>query len=98
MNFGCGSEVDNVVSMYLAAVLKEGECLLSKDSFVFGGEVVKFGVEFFYFFFVVVGDVFVDLSVSKMFVDALFDTGISQHDDDTHVLICPDCYEFFVVG
>ena len=43
-------------------------------------------------------DVFVDLSVSEMFVDALFDTGISQHDDDTHVLICPDDDEFFVFG
>ena len=64
MNFGCGSEAGNVVSIGLAALLKEGECLLSKDSFVFGDEVIELGVEFFYFFFVVVCDVLVDLVVS----------------------------------
>ena len=64
MNFGSGSEEGNVVSMNLAALLKEGECLLSKVLFVFGGEVIKLEVEFFYIFFLVVSDVLVDLVVS----------------------------------
>ena len=84
--------------MFFSVSIEVCECLVSKDFFVVGDEVVKFGVEFLDFLLMFACDVFIDLSVSKVLVDALVDVGVSQHDDDTHVLICPDCYEFFVVG
>jgi hypothetical protein len=89
--------VGEVVSVYLAAELIEGECLPSEDSFVFSSQFIDSGVEFFYFFFVVVGDVFVDLGVPKMLLYALFDVDISEYDDGTHILVCPDSDEFYVI-
>ena len=49
------------------------------------------------FFFVAVGYVFVDLGVSEMLLYVLFDVDISEHDDGTHIFVCPDRDEFYMI-
>ena len=77
VDFGCCSKESNVVAIDFVTVIEEGKGLVAKNSFVVFGEFVEFGFQFFYFFFVVVGDVFVDLIVAKVLVNALFDVDIS---------------------
>ena len=76
MDFGCGAEASNVISIDFAASIEECKCLVSKDFFVVGDEVIKFGVEFLDFLLMFACDVFIDLSVSEVLIDALIDVGI----------------------
>ena len=48
------------------------------------------------FFFVVIGDVFIDCVVPEMLFDALLDLGFTVHTHSTHDFICPDYDEFFM--
>ena len=77
VDFGCCSKASNVVAVGFATAIEEGKGLVAKNSFVVFGEFVEFGFQFFYFFFVVVGDVFVDMMVAEVLVNALFDVDIS---------------------
>ena len=77
MDFGCCTEASNVISIDFSVSIEVCECLVSKDFFVVGDEVVKFGVEFLDFLLMFACDVFIDLSVSKVLIDALVDVGIS---------------------
>lgn len=97
VDFCCGSEMGGIIPIYLVAEFKEGKCLPSEGSFIFSGQFINFGVEFFYFFFVAVGYVFVDLGVSEMLLYVLFDVDISEHDDGTHIFVCPDRDEFYMI-
>ncbi len=77
MDFSCCSDSSNVVAIDFVTAIQEGNGSVAKNSFVVFGEFNESGVQFFYFFFVVVGDVFVDLIVAKVLVNALFDEDIS---------------------
>ena len=76
MDFGCGMEASDVVSVDLAVAIEERECLVPEDFFVVGDEAIEFGVEFLDFLLMLACDVFIDLSVSEVLIDALIDVGI----------------------
>ncbi len=49
MDFGCCTEASDAISIDFAASIEECKCLVSKDFFVVGDEVIEFGVEFLIF-------------------------------------------------
>ncbi len=77
MDFGCCTEASDVISIDFAASIEECKCFVSKDFFVVGDEVIKFGVEFLDFLLMFACDLFIDLSVSEVLIDALIDVSIS---------------------
>ena len=75
VDFGCGTEASNILFIdFLVAFIEPSLwcsricCCLKRSH--------QFGVKFFYYSFIVVCDVFVDLGVSEVLVDALLDVSI----------------------
>ena len=98
MDFGSCSEAGDVAPMDGFTSSEKRKCEFPNCSFVDVTEFVEVFIELGDFHWDVIGDVLVDIFVSKMLLHALFDVVFAEHDYRSHVLICPDDDEFLFLG
>ena len=98
MDFGSCSDASDVVSMDGFPSFEKCECKFPDCFLVVITEFIKVLIKLGDFHWGFVGDVFVDVFISKMLFDTLFDVVFAEHDYCCHVLICPDDDDFFVFG